>query len=238
MLLFLWLNTLIHARIYILKLTEKCSVERDLGKTRMGWVWKGKRYKIGWYCVNSHWSVHLSVWALHRITVVYPFLLLNPFLTLFPCNLTLSSPVSAVRSRCQQLERIKWLNLGSAIGVRPPVTVVLTSVMPAAEVNEGLSISSWRDTTDHRNLCLQWLNLAAVVGIRPWAMMAPVPDASRSRLESQHQQLEKGPMTGPIYLAQATGKTRMFLFSPTLGCVHVCTCACVNMHMCARVIHY
>lgn len=150
--------------------------------------------------MNSHWSVRLSGWALPWITVVYPSLLLNPFLTLFPCNFTLSSPVNALRSRCQQLERIKWLNLGSAIGVRPLVTMVLTSVMPAAEVNEGLNSSSWRDTTDHRSLCLQRVNLVAVICIRPWVMAAPVPDATCSRLESQHQQVERGPMTGPICL--------------------------------------
>ena len=134
--------------------------------------------------MSSHWSLHFSNWALYRITVACPFFLINLFLTLFPCNLSLSPSVSAVRSRCQKLERWKLLNLGSAAEVRPLVIVVLMSVVPAVGVNEGLSISNWRETPHDRSTCLQRVNFVPVTRFRPWVMVAPVPGACWKRWES------------------------------------------------------
>lgn len=157
-----------------------------------------------------------------QITILYPLFLWNPLLTLFTCNLSLSPPVSAVRSRCQKLERWKSLNLRSAIGVRPLVVVVLRSVVPAAGVNEGISISSWRETTDYGSMCPQGVNLVPVTGVRPWVMVVPVPGASWSKWESQHQQVERGPrVMGPVCLSMSHWEDQNVYIFPSPG---ACTC--------------
>lgn len=146
-----------------------------------------KGYEKGLFCVNQHWSICSSGWALHLIITVFPVILLTLFLMI---SLIISAPVphvcvlAATGETCvcewklvaatgvraggvgthivwyQLLEWVGWV--GSSISSLWGRNIVcpenqLLGETSRSEVSKGLGVSGWTMTAGHSQCAKYWL---------------------------------------------------------------------------------